>query len=104
MRPCGCSSWDPQRPPRTPAARAQGLDLVDDGDIREIELEAGERRKAYEDELRKIPPEVVGFWNFDKEREDLKTLPGGWWVGIWGDRKAYYGTGGLWRHRALDEG
>ena len=38
------------------------------------------------------PPKTVAFWDFDKEKPDLKGLPRGWTAGIWGDRRVDYGT------------
>ena len=38
------------------------------------------------------PPKTVAFWDFDKEKPDLKGLPRGWCAGNWGKRRVDYGT------------
>lgn len=79
--------------PLFPAAQAVDLDLdLDGGDGFDMELVAGERAAKAEGELRKIPPQVVRSYDFDNEKPNRQRMPNGWWVGIWGDRKASYGN------------
>ena len=51
-------------------------------------------------------PKTIHYWNFDEEKPDSKGLPSGWWAGVWGDRKASFGSeegyGGMGRSMKID--
>ncbi len=68
-----------------------GLDLDGIGG-EQIELVAGERRRAEIEARKAVPPKVVGRWNFDDMVPGKAGRPRGWWAGIWGDRKVNYGN------------
>ena len=65
---------------------------MDDLDAMDVELVAGEKRKAEVEARKAVPPKVVGQWNFDDMVPGKAGHPKGWWSGIWGDRKVNYGS------------